>query len=83
VVLRRAVLCFCAAAVLGALLEVLQLLLPHRWADPMDVFWSVLGAFVGASFAGLVSTLLLPRRSVLQLNTASRATRDRLQVNRY
>jgi len=37
----------------------------------MDVFWSVLGAFVGACFAGLVSTLLLPRRSVLQLNTAN------------
>jgi VanZ family protein len=60
----------CASA-LGALLEVAQLLLPHRWADPMDVFWSVLGAFVGACFAGLVSTLLLPRRSVLQLNTAN------------
>ena len=45
--LRAAV---CASA-LGFALEVLQLLLPGRYADPMDIFWSVLGALAGASSA--------------------------------
>ena len=48
VVLRRAALCFCAAVLLGASLEVAQLLLPNRRADPMDLLWMALGAFVGA-----------------------------------
>jgi VanZ family protein len=47
--LRAAV---CASA-LGLLLEALQLLLPGRHADPMDVLWSAFGAFVGASAAAL------------------------------
>lgn len=41
----RAAMC---ASALGALLEALQLLLPGRWADPLDVMWMTLGAFVGA-----------------------------------
>ena len=49
--LRAAV---CASA-LGVLLEALQLLLPHRWADWRDVFWSVVGAFAGAFVAWSVS----------------------------
>lgn len=39
---------FFATALLGALLEAFQLLLPGRWADPMDVTWMTLGAFAGA-----------------------------------
>jgi len=51
--LRAAV---CASA-LGVLLEVAQLLLPHRWADWRDVLWSVTGAFAGAGAAMLLSSL--------------------------
>ena len=46
---------FLATALLGILLEAAQLLLPHRWADPMDIVWSSLGAFVGALVAWLVA----------------------------
>ena len=47
-VLRRAALCFCAAALLGASLEVAQLLfLPNRHFDWADIGWSTSGAFVG------------------------------------
>ena len=56
-VLRRAALCFCAATLLDASLEVAQLLLPHRWADWRDVLWSVTGAFAGAFAAMLLSSL--------------------------
>lgn len=63
--LRAAV---CASA-LGVALEVLQLLLPGRWADPMDVMWMTLGAFVGAFSAGSVSLLCSSRSGVLRLNT--------------
>jgi hypothetical protein len=42
---------FLATALLGVALEALQLLLPGRHADPMNVFWSVLGALAGASSA--------------------------------
>ena len=52
--LRAAV---CASA-LGLLFEALQLLLPGRYADPMDVFWSALGAFVGAAIAAACFRLL-------------------------
>jgi VanZ family protein len=45
--LRAAV---CASA-LGLLLEAIQLLLPGRHADPMDVMWSILGALVGVTIA--------------------------------
>ncbi len=55
VVLRRAALCFCAAAVLGGLLEAFQLFLPHRWADWRDVFWSVAGALAGALVALIIA----------------------------
>ena len=58
----------CASA-LGVALEALQLLLPNRHADPMDLLWMTLGAFVGAFSAGSVSMLLLSRRSVVRLNT--------------
>ena len=48
-VLRRAALCFCAAALLGASLEVAQLLfLPNRHFDWADIGWLTAGAFVGA-----------------------------------
>ncbi len=51
-VLRRAALCFCAAALLGASLEVLQLLfLSTRHFDWADIGWSTSGAFVGAAIA--------------------------------
>jgi VanZ family protein len=49
--LRAAV---CAGA-LGVLLEALQLLLPHRWADWRDVFWSVAGALTGALVALIIA----------------------------
>ena len=63
--LRAAV---CASA-LGVALEALQLLLPNRHADPMDLLWMTLGAFAGAFAAGLVSTLWSSRSDVLRLNT--------------
>lgn len=63
--LRAAV---CTSA-LGASLEALQLLLPNRHADPMDLLWMTLGAFVGAFSAGSVSTLWSSRSGVLRLNT--------------
>jgi hypothetical protein len=40
-----------AVSVAGVVLECLQLALPGRFFDPMDIFWSVLGAVAG-SFAG-------------------------------
>jgi VanZ family protein len=48
---------FVATGLLGVLLEALQLLLPHRWADWVDVFWSVAGAFFGALVAWIVARL--------------------------
>jgi glycopeptide antibiotics resistance protein len=62
---------FAATALLGVLLEVAQLLLPNRHADPMDLLWMTLGAFVGAFSAGSVSMLLLSRIRVLRLTTAN------------
>ena len=51
-VLRRAALCFCAPALLGALLEVAQLLfLSSRHFDWADIGWSASGAFAGAALA--------------------------------
>ena len=52
--LRAAV---CASA-LGVALEALQLLLPGRHADPMDLLWMTLGAFVGSFTAASGSMLL-------------------------
>lgn len=52
---RLAFAAFIATALLGAALEVAQLLIPGRIADPMDVLWMTLGAFVGASAALLAS----------------------------
>ena len=60
---------FAATALLGVALEALQLLLPNRHADPMDLLWMTLGAFAGAFAAGLVSTLWSSRSDVLRLNT--------------
>lgn len=60
---RIAVGAFAATALLGVALEALQLLLPNRHADPMDLLWMTLGAFVGAFGAGLASTVL-PARSI-------------------
>jgi hypothetical protein len=40
---------FLATAALGAALECVQTWIPSRWADPLDVIWSILGAVVGAS----------------------------------
>jgi VanZ family protein len=51
---------FVATGLLGASLEVLQLLLPNRWADWRDVFWSVSGAFAGALAAYFISGILAP-----------------------
>lgn len=51
--LRAAV---CGSA-LGVLLEVAQLLLPHRWADWRDVFWSVSGACLGALAACFIAMI--------------------------
>jgi len=51
---------FVATALLGILLEVLQLLLPNRWADWRDVCWSVSGAFAGALAAYFISGILAP-----------------------
>jgi glycopeptide antibiotics resistance protein len=48
---------FVATGLLGIALEALQLLLPHRWADWVDVFWSVAGAFFGALVAWIVARL--------------------------
>jgi glycopeptide antibiotics resistance protein len=46
-----------AVSAAGAVLECLQLALPGRFFDPMDIFWSVLGAVAGsfAGFACLIS----------------------------
>jgi glycopeptide antibiotics resistance protein len=52
--LRAAV---CASA-LGVALEALQLLLPNRHADPMDLLWMTLGASVGAFGAALASMFI-------------------------
>lgn len=59
-VLRRAALCFCAAALLGASLEALQLLLPNRHADPMDLLWMTLGASTGAFGSAYIFKLFAP-----------------------
>ncbi len=48
---------FVTTGLLGIMLEALQLLLPHRWADWRDVFWSVAGAFFGALVAWIVARL--------------------------
>jgi hypothetical protein len=61
VVLRRAALCFCAAALLGASLEALQLLLSNRHFDWADIGWSTSGAFAGAFVAWSISMLSAPR----------------------
>jgi glycopeptide antibiotics resistance protein len=51
---------FIVTALLGFALEALQLLLPGRWADPMDVFWSALGALTGAVAAAVFAVVLAP-----------------------
>lgn len=56
--LRLAFGAFITTALLGILLEAAQLFLPHRWADPIDIVWSLLGAFVGAAVACLVARCL-------------------------
>lgn len=53
--LRLAFGAFIATALLGISLEAAQLFLPHRWADPMDIVWSALGAFVGSTVAWFVA----------------------------
>ena len=62
---------FFATALLGILLEVAQLLLPNRHADPMDLLWMTLGAFVGSFTAASGSMLLSSRIRVLRLTTAN------------
>ena len=52
---------FVATGLLGIALEALQLLLPHRWADWRDVFWSVAGTFAGAIVAVIISMFFAPR----------------------
>ncbi len=59
---------FIATALLGASLEVAQLLLPGRHADPMDLLWMTLGAFVGSFTVASACVLLSRTRS---LSTAS------------
>ena len=61
--LRTALRAAVCVSALGVALEALQLLLPNRHADPMDLLWMTLGAFAGAFGAGLASTLL-PARSI-------------------
>jgi glycopeptide antibiotics resistance protein len=51
----RAAVCVSA---LGVVLEALQLLLPNRHADPMDLLWMTLGAFFGAAIAAACFRLL-------------------------
>ena len=54
---RIAIGAFVATGLLGVLLVVAQLLLPHRWADWLDIFWSVAGAFFGALVAWILARL--------------------------
>jgi len=54
--LRAAV---CASA-LGIALEVAQLLLPNRHADPMDLLWMTLGASTGAFGSAYIFKLFAP-----------------------
>jgi VanZ family protein len=67
----------CVSA-LGIALEVAQLLLPGRWADPMDVLWMTLGAFVGAFTAAFGSMLLASLRPV---EATSRKARSKLSAS--
>jgi glycopeptide antibiotics resistance protein len=55
--IATALLAAAAVSVAGVVLECLQLALPGRFFDPMDFFWSVLGAVAGsvAALACLVS----------------------------
>jgi hypothetical protein len=55
---------FAATALLGVALEALQLLLPNRHADPMDLLWMTLGAFVGSFTAASGSMLLAPHSTL-------------------
>jgi VanZ family protein len=49
---------FVATALLGVLLEVLQLLfLPNRHFDWADIFWMTTGAFAGAFVAWIIPRL--------------------------
>ena len=49
--IASALLAAAAVSLAGVVLECLQLALPGRFFDAMDIFWSVLGAVAG-SFAG-------------------------------
>jgi VanZ family protein len=46
--IATALLAAAAVSVAGVVLECLQLVLPGRFFDPMDIVWSVAGAFAGA-----------------------------------
>jgi glycopeptide antibiotics resistance protein len=53
-----ALLAAAAVSVAGVVLECLQLALPGRFFDPMDILWSVLGAVAG-SLAGFACLFFL------------------------
>ena len=48
------------AAAYGVALEALQLLLPNRHADPMDLLWMTLGASTGAFGSAYIFKLFAP-----------------------
>ncbi len=52
---RRAAVCAVCTGLLGIVLELAQILMPGRVADPRDVLWMTAGAFVGALAACYVS----------------------------
>ena len=58
--LRTALRAAVCASALGVLLEVAQLLLPGRHADPMDLLWMTLGAFAGAFGSASIFKLFAP-----------------------
>jgi VanZ family protein len=62
---------FIGTTLLGVALEALQLLLPGRWADPLDVMWSALGALVGVSVASFAVSLFKMRYSGNSANATS------------
>lgn len=61
---------FCAACGLGALLELVQLRVPGRSSDLMDVLWNCVGSVLGAAVA---AWMMSPRGEAPLLSMKDRA----------
>ncbi len=61
---------FCVACGLGALLELVQLRIPGRSSDLMDVLWNCMGSVLGAAVAAWIMS---PRGEATLLSIEGRA----------